>query len=118
MYLRAFGSRFTQMNAYFLVMNSKRCKLGEKISPNRKKSLRHVVMVAKVLDDNKPKIYLKSEFVLFHSSILFNSISVIWQMLAKCSGLNPKEKENNCVVFTNSIKWAREIRKHKKARCT
>ena len=32
-------------------------------------------------------------------------------MLAKCSGLNPKEKENNCVVFTNSIKRAREIRK-------
>ena len=68
-------------------------------------------MVAKFLDDNKPKIYLKSEFVLFQSSILFSSISVIWQMLAKCSGLNPKEKENNCVVFTNSIKWAHEIRK-------
>ena len=68
-------------------------------------------MVAKFLDDNKPKIYFKSEFVLFHSSILFNSISVICQMLAKCSGLNPKEKENNCVVFTNSIKRAREIRK-------
>ena len=68
-------------------------------------------MVAKFLDDNKPKIYFKSEFVLFHSSILFNSISVICQMLAKCSGLNPKEKENNCVVFTNSIKRGREIRK-------
>ena len=68
-------------------------------------------MVAKFLDDNKPKIYFKSEFVLFHSSILFNSISVICQMLAKCSGLNPKEKENNYVVFTNSIKRAREIRK-------
>ena len=25
MYLRAVGRRFTQMNAYFLVMNSKRC---------------------------------------------------------------------------------------------
>jgi len=68
-------------------------------------------MVAKFLDDNEPKIYLQSEFVLFHSSILFNSISVIWQMLAKCSALNPKEKENNCVVFTNSIKQAREIGK-------
>ena len=68
-------------------------------------------MVAKFLDDNKPKIYFKSEFVLFNSSILFNSISVICQMLAKCSGLNPKEKENNCVVFTNSMKRAREIRK-------
>ena len=26
MHLRAVGRRFTQMNAYFLVMNSKRCK--------------------------------------------------------------------------------------------
>ena len=26
MYFRAVGRRFTQMNAYFLVMNSKRCK--------------------------------------------------------------------------------------------
>ena len=59
-------------------------------------------MVAKFLDYNKPKIYLKSEFVLFHSSILFNSISVICQMLAKCSGLNPKEKGNFCVVLTYS----------------
>ena len=29
------------------------------------KSLRHVVMVAKFLDDNKPKIHLKSKFALF-----------------------------------------------------
>ena len=27
MYLRAVGRRFTQMNAYFLVMNSKRCTI-------------------------------------------------------------------------------------------
>ena len=40
-------------------------------------------------------------------------------MLTKFSGLNPKEpylsiekeKENFCVVHTNSIKWTREIRK-------
>ena len=29
------------------------------------KSLRHVVMVAKLLDDNKPKTSLKSEFTVF-----------------------------------------------------
>ena len=29
------------------------------------KSLRHVVMVAKFLDDNKPKIHLKSKLALF-----------------------------------------------------
>ena len=28
MYLRAVGRRFTQMNAYFLVMNSKRCTMA------------------------------------------------------------------------------------------
>ena len=27
---------------------------------NREKTLRHVAMVAKCLDDNEPKIYLKS----------------------------------------------------------
>ena len=40
-----------------------------------KKLLRHVAMVAKFLDDNKPKIHLKSKFALFQtSSILFNFI--------------------------------------------
>ena len=39
------------------------------------KSLRHVAMVAKLLDDNKPKIHLKSKFALFQTSwILFNFI--------------------------------------------
>ena len=37
------------------------------------KSLRHVAMVAKFLDDKEPKIHLKSEFILFQtSSIAFN----------------------------------------------
>ena len=31
------------------------------------KSLRHVHMVPKFLDDNKPKVHLKSEFTLFHT---------------------------------------------------
>ena len=39
------------------------------------KSLRHVAIVAKFLDDNKLKIHLKSKFALFQtSSILFNFI--------------------------------------------
>ena len=42
---------------------------------NREKSLRRVAMVAKFLDDNKPKRQLKSGFTLFHiSSILSNFI--------------------------------------------
>ena len=77
-------------------------------------------MVAKCLDDNKPKIHLKSKFAVFQtSSILFNFI-----LFVKCwrnfLGLNPKgpylslekekekEKETFIVVFTFSVKWARE----------
>ena len=42
---------------------------------NREKSLRHVAMVAKFLDNNKPKRHLKSGFALFQTSlILFNFI--------------------------------------------
>ena len=65
------------------------------------------------------KRHLKSEFAqLQTSSILFNFI-----LFGKCQqnflGLNPKglylsleeEKDNFCAVFTDFIKWAREIRK-------
>ena len=39
------------------------------------KSLRHVAIVAKCLDDNKPKRHLNSGFALFQSSsILFNFV--------------------------------------------
>ena len=39
------------------------------------KSLRHVAMLAKFVDDNKPKRHLKSGFALFQtSSILINFI--------------------------------------------
>ena len=45
--------------------------------PNREKSLRHVAMVAKFLNDNKPKRHLKSVFALFQNSlILFNSFNL------------------------------------------
>ena len=74
------------------------------------KSLGYIAMVAKFLNDNKPKIHLKSKFAQFH---------LICQMLAKFSGFNlkgpylslEKEKETFCVVFTYSIMGAREIRK-------
>ena len=50
--------------------------VGHTTPMNRQeKLLRHVAMVAKFLDDNKPKIHLKSKFALFQtSSILFNFI--------------------------------------------
>ena len=77
-------------------------------------------MVAKFLDDNKPKRYLKSGFALFQTSTIFSYlISFICQMFAKFSGLNPKgpylslerKIENLCVVLTYSVNRAREIRK-------
>ena len=37
MYLRTIGCRFTQMNVYFLVMNSKRCNCQIFQSPDGKK---------------------------------------------------------------------------------
>ena len=65
------------------------------------------------------KCHLESEFALFQtSSILFSFIQFVkcWR---NSLGLNPKgpylslekERENFCAVFTNSIKWAHEIRK-------
>ena len=51
---------------------------GEELSfqyNREEKSLRHVAMVAKFLDDSKPKIHLKRAFALFQTSlILFNFI--------------------------------------------
>ena len=52
------------------------CNHAQTRGHNREgKLLRHVVMVAKFLDDNKPKIHLKSKFALFQtSSMLFTFI--------------------------------------------
>ena len=74
-------------------------------------------MVAKCLDDNKPKIHLKSEFALFQN-FKISKFHLICHVLSKFSGFNPKgpyptlekEKETVCVVFTYSVKRARENR--------
>ena len=77
------------------------------------KSLHHVAVVAKFLDDNKLIKSLKSLFALFQTSpILLN-----WLILVKLFSLGPylstskleKESDNFCVVFTYSIKLAHEI---------
>ena len=70
----------------------------------QEKLLRHVAMVAKFLDENKPKIHLKSKFALFKLVGLIQS-HFICQMLAKFSGRNPKgqyltlEKEKKLFVL-------------------
>ena len=85
-----------------------------------KKSLRHVSTVAKFLDDNKPKTWLKKWIRTVSNFIHFISYHLICQILATLfQVLNPKGqdlslqkgKENFHVVFTCSIKWAREIGK-------
>ena len=50
------------------------------VTNREEKSLRHVVMVATFLDDNKPKILFKSKFALFQSSS--NLFNFIW--FVKC----------------------------------
>ena len=84
------------------------------------KSLRHVAMVAKFLDDNKPKTSLKKGIRTVSNFVDFIPFHLICQILATLfQVLNPKGqdlslqkgKENFYVVFTCSIKWAREIRK-------
>ena len=79
------------------------------------KSLRHIAMVAKFLDDNKPKRPLKSGFALFQTSLTY-SISFNLSNAGKIFCVKSegpyvsleKEKQNFCVVYmlTYSIKWA------------
>ena len=77
-------------------------------------------MVAKFLDGNKLKTSLKKWIcTVSNFDIDFIQFHLISQILAKFLGLNPKQrylslqkgKQNFYVVFTCSIKWAREIRK-------
>ena len=77
-------------------------------------------MVAKLLDDNKPRKSLKKYMRTISNFIDVIHFHLISQMLAKFSGYFKSErtiskfrkrKRRFCVVFTYSIKWVREIRK-------
>ena len=77
-------------------------------------------MVAKFLDDNKPKTSLKKRIRTVSNFVDFIPFHLICQILATLfQVLNPKGqnlsllkgKENFYVVFTCSIKWAGEIKK-------
>ena len=82
------------------------------------KSLRHVTMVAKVLDDSKPIKSHKSLFPLFQTlPILFSFIqfgkswrNFLWDIIY-CHLSLEKESDSFCVVLTYYIKQAHEIRK-------
>ena len=79
------------------------------------KSLRHVAMVAKFLDDNKPKRHLKVDshcFKLHRSYLVSFNLSNVGEIFwVKSKRTLEKEKENFCVVLTYSMERAREIRK-------
>ena len=76
-------------------------------------------MVAKFLDDNKPRKSLKKYMRTVSNFIDLIQFHLICQMLAKCSGYFESErtiskfrkrKRRFCVVFTYSIKWVHETR--------
>ena len=60
------------------------------MSCREEKSLRHIAMVAKFLDDNKPKASLKKRIHTVTNLIDLIRFHLFCQMLAKFQGLNPK----------------------------
>ena len=105
------------MRAELLPPPSRRKK--KKLGLNREeRSLRHVTMVAKFLDYNKPKTSLKKSIRTVSNFINLTQFHLICKILAKLSEderestLSALEKENFVLCpCTNSIKRAREIRK-------
>ena len=71
---------FPRLAAVIFFKRLARCSMlllrpRSEVCNREEKSLRHVAMVARFRDDNKPKTSLKSKFALFQtSSILFNFI--------------------------------------------
>ena len=89
-------------------------EITSRLTSNREeKSLRHVAMDAKFLDDDKPKTSVKvSDFI---DLILLH---LLCQMLANFSGIESertvskfRRRKRFCAVFTYFIKRSREIRK-------
>ena len=82
------------------------------------KLLRNIAMLAKFLNDKKPKTSLEKLICTVSNFINLIHFHLICQMLMKFSGVEseriiskfPKRKKN-CVVFTYSINQACEIRK-------
>ena len=123
------GRSFQKWNVRNVLYQLKNCYCSIsflKPSTNREeKSLRHVAVVAKFLDDNTPKKSLIKWIRTVSNFMDFIQFHVICQILAKFLGLNPKGrylslqkgKENFYVVFTCSIKRARGIRKFMSQPC-
>ena len=71
---------------------------------NREKTLlRHLVMVVKLLDDNKLKTSLKREFAQFQPS------SILFSLKLKGMYLSLEKKEEIFVMFIYSMKQVRKL---------
>ena len=85
----------------------------EKETPfSREKSLRHVAMVAKFLDDNKPKATDQKHHLkvnLYSFKLILVNFSVVEFKRTYLS--SEREKENLCVVFTYFTKRATTAKK-------
>ena len=84
------------------------------VSYREEKSLRHVVTEAEFLDDNKPKLSLKSDSHCFKLYVTchLSFVTLICQMLAKFSGVEPERTASKFTgLFIHSIKLSREMRK-------
>ena len=83
------------------------------LSNREEKSLRHVAMVAKFLDDNKTKTPLKKWIRTVSKFIDLIQFHLICKILAKLSGVESertvselrKRKRNSCAVFTSLGSW-------------
>ena len=115
--MRIFDFLLLETSGQYLLTSALKCFFF--FGRNREeKSLRHVAMVSKFLDDNKPIKSLKSLFALFQTSpILFSFIyfgksrrNFLWDRIYRYLSLE-KESNNFCAEFTYSIKRAREIKK-------
>ena len=86
---------------------------------SREKSLRHVAMVAKFLDDNKPKTSLKKWIHAVTNFIDLIQFHLICQMLAKFSGVKSErimskltKKEKKIVKLCSPTPYSRHVKFH------
>ena len=76
----------------------------------QEKLLRHVAMVAKFLDDNKPKIHLKSKFALFQTcrsySISFHlsNVGEIFRMESERTVFKFRKRKRNFLCCVHLLR--------------
>ena len=82
----------------------------------RRKLLRHVAMIAKFLDDNKPKTSLKKSIRTVSNFINLTQFHLIRKILAKLSEVEPEktvsglEKEKENFVLCLPIPWSGHVK--------